>query len=92
MTTSLDPPKIKVEKKETVSVPKIIYLGQLISLENRVENEVNQRINLAWKKFWLPRHIFKGKFQNYRKGEIFNMFVAPVLTYRSPTWSLTSGL
>ncbi len=70
----------------------MIYLGQLISLENRTEKEINRRINLPWKKFWSLRHIFKGNFQNYQKGEIFNKCVAPVLTYGSPNWSLTSKL
>ncbi len=53
----------------------------MLSLENKTEKEVNRR-----------KYIFKGNFKNHHKCEIFNMCVQPVLTYGSPTWSLTKKL
>ncbi len=46
---------VKGEKIELVT--EAIYLGQLITWENRTEKEVERRITLAWKKFWALKNI-----------------------------------
>ncbi len=80
--------KICHENQEIETVTDTIYLGQPISLDNRWEKEVTSRITLAWRKYWSLKHIFQGNFSNDQRYEIFNMCVAPVLTYVSPTWTL----
>lgn len=75
------------EKIEYVN--KFVYLGQSISFDNNVENEVQRRIALAWKKYWSFREIMKNKQVNIRvKKKLYDSAILPCLTYGSQTWSL----
>lgn len=67
----------------------MVYLGQMISLNNRAEKEINRRKTPAWNKYWSLRKIFKGIYANHHKSAIFNSVVLPTLTYGAQTWSLT---
>ncbi len=69
-----------------------IYLGQLISFENRTEKEIETRISKTWKKFWSLKNIFKGPFKLKQKREIFNLCTLPTLTHGSETWSLNEKI
>ena len=71
------------------NVTEAIYLGQLISYEEKTKKEVNRRVNIAWAKFWGLKHIFKGSYSNKLKSDIFNSCIIPSLTYASQTWALT---
>ena len=56
-----------IDNQNIEKVTGIIYLGQLISFENRTEKEVNRRITLTWKKFLSLKLIFNGPFRTYQK-------------------------
>ncbi|KAL0821652.1 hypothetical protein ABMA28_005093 [Loxostege sticticalis] len=72
------------EKIEYVN--KFVYLGQSISFDNNVENEVQRRIALAWKKYWSFREIMKNKQVNIRvKKKLYDSAILPCLTYGSQT-------
>ena len=70
----------------------IVYLGQLISLKNRTEKELNRRISLGWGKFWQLKEIFKGPFNINSKIDIFNSCIIPTLAYGTQTWPLTQKI
>ena len=42
---------IKIIEQEMDIVEETIYLGQLITFEDKTEKEVERRISLGWKKF-----------------------------------------
>ena len=71
------------------NVTEAIYLGQLISYEEKTKKEVNRRVSIAWAKFWGLKHIFKGSYSNKLKSDIFNSCIIPSLTYASQTWAIT---
>ena len=79
-------------KPEFETVKETKYLGQIISLENKWEKEINNRIALGWKKFWSLKHIFKGNYSIKNKTEILNSCVLPVIAYGSQTWTVTKKL
>lgn len=51
------PSKIMAENRELETISEIVYLGQLIALENKTDKEMNRRITLAWKKCWSLKNI-----------------------------------
>jgi len=63
-----------------------------MSIDNEKSTEVERRINIAWKKYWSLKIIFKGSCSNKQKCQVFNSCVIPALTYGSQTWSLTRKL
>lgn len=81
--------KFVTEETEIERVDEIKYLGQIISLNDKNEKEIKNRIGLGWKKFWSLGHILKGKFQNKHKIDIMNACVLPTITYGAQTWTLT---
>lgn len=58
-TTPSHPTKKYAEDAEIETVSETIYLGQLISLENKIEKEKNGRITLAWQKLLVPQTHFQ---------------------------------
>ena len=38
-----------------------IYLGQIISFDDRTGKEIARRVNLGWNKFWALKFILKNK-------------------------------
>lgn len=89
LSNSITKPHININGETIDYKEDHIYLGQLFSFKNRQEKELNRRINIAWKKYWSLKHIFKGNFQIEIKRKIFDMCVSPTMTYGCQTWALT---
>ena len=83
---------VKIKGREIEKVEEVVYLGQLLSINNEKGKEVERRINIAWQKYWSLKTIFKGPYSNKQKCQVFNSCVIPALTYGSQTWSLTSKI
>lgn len=82
---------ITVNKTTIEYVEEYIYLGQIISPTDLTNKEVNNRINLAWKRYWSLKEIMKNPLVPLKaKSKVFNSCILPVLTYGCQTWSLTS--
>lgn len=62
-------------------VTEATYLGQLLTYNNRTEQEIETRISKDWAKYSSLKSIFKGPFKNFHKSEIFNMCLLPSLVY-----------
>lgn len=72
-------------------VEEYTYLGQIISPTDLTNKEINNRISLAWKRFWSLKEIMKNpQVQLKAKSKIFNSCILPVMTYGCQTWSLTN--
>lgn len=88
MTNQAELKNLEIGEDKIECVENIIYLGQTISLENKTEKEINNRIALGWKKFWSLKYILKENFSIKSKIDIMNSCILPVITYGSQTWSM----
>ncbi|GBP21612.1 Putative uncharacterized transposon-derived protein F52C9.6 [Eumeta japonica] len=83
MTNSIETP-ISIEGQNIEYVKEYIYLGKLTSFHsNRNENEVDRRVNLAWRKYWAQKEILKGDYSLKMKKIIMDSCILPTLTYSS---------
>lgn len=81
---------IFIYNKQIEYVEDYIYLGQLISLENQEDKEIDRRITNSWKQFWKHKHIFDANLTDNSKKYLFDATILPVMTYGSQTWNLSS--
>ena len=79
---------IIVNGKQVEYVDEFTYLGQTLSIKNRIDKELNVRIAKGWKKYWSLKNIMKRKLSKETKRQIFNKCIIPTITYGSETWSL----
>ncbi|CAG9137233.1 unnamed protein product [Plutella xylostella] len=81
--------KVTVDGQDIQYVNEYIYLGQLVSFENRQDKEIDRRIENAWKSYWSMKQLMKGNLPLSLKRKLVDMCILPVLTYGAQTWSLT---
>ncbi|KAJ8727801.1 hypothetical protein PYW08_016186 [Mythimna loreyi] len=81
--------RVEVDAQEIHYVDEYIYLGQLVSFENRQEKEIDRRIQNAWKSYWSMKMLMKGDLPFSLKRKLIDMCILPILTYSAQTWSLT---
>ena len=63
-----------------------VYLGQRISFDKDSQKaKIFRRIQLEWRAFGKLSDVFKSKFPQYLKTQVFNQCVLPTLTYASET-------
>ncbi|GBP98576.1 Putative uncharacterized transposon-derived protein F52C9.6 [Eumeta japonica] len=92
MTNSIETP-ISIEGQNIEYVKEYIYLGKLTSFHsNRNENEVDRRVNLAWRNYWAQKEILKGDYSLKMKKIIMDSCILPTLTYSSQTWIFTNTI
>ena len=69
-----------------------VYLGQILSFEDRANKELAARKKKAWAGFWALKQIFKNNNMSTKsKIKILESNVMPILTYGAQTWSLTKN-
>jgi hypothetical protein len=67
-----------------------VYLGTLITSDNNVSAEINNRITLANRSYFGLVNILKAKDINRKyKVIIYNTLVKPVLMYGAEAWVLS---
>ncbi|KAJ2950316.1 hypothetical protein O0L34_g11682 [Tuta absoluta] len=81
--------KVEVEGQEIQYVDEYIYLGQIVSFQNRQDKEIDRRIENSWRSYWSMKHLMKGDLPLCLKRQLVDMFILPILTYGAQTWSLT---
>lgn len=92
MTNSIQKP-VKVFGQQIDYVQEYVYLGKQVSLnKNSNKEEVDRRINSAWKKYWLHRDILKGDYHLKLKKIVMDTCIVPSLTYGSQTWTFTNKI
>ena len=89
MTNGVKKP-IKIENEEIEYIDEYIYLGQLISFENKSEKEITRRISSAWKQFWSLKFVLLEKSISMKiKKHVMDTCILPTLLYGAQTWSLS---
>nr|XP_049696607.1 uncharacterized protein LOC126054557 [Helicoverpa armigera] len=81
--------RVEVDGQALHYVDEYIYLGQIVSFDNRQEKEIDRRIENAWKSYWSMKQHMKGDLPLSLKPKLVDMCILPVLTYGAQTWSLT---
>ncbi|KAL0852533.1 hypothetical protein ABMA27_017019 [Loxostege sticticalis] len=77
--------RVTVDGKEMQYVDEYIYLGQLVSFDNRQEKEIQRRIDNAWKSYWSMKTLMKGDLPLSLKRKLVDVCILPVLTYGAQT-------
>ena len=84
---------IRCGNMELEAVESFKYLGSMVTAENRVEEEVKQRIAAAARCSWALTKVFNSNILSRRtKVRAYAVIVRPVLTYGCETWRLTKDL
>lgn len=83
--------KICINGVEIKNVPEYVYLGQIISFQDKSKKEIARRTNLGWKKYWALKNIFKSRTSKTLKSKVMKSCVFPTLIYGSQTWALTQA-
>ena len=83
---------IKVDDVMIERVQEYIYLGQKISANPNLENEIKRRIGMGWSAFGKQSSVMKSNLPIALKRKVYNQCILPVITYGSETWSLTKEL
>ena len=80
-----------LDKTEIQLVDKYIYLGQMVTLYDKMFKEIKRRASQAWRAFWEVRFILMDKSLNRKiiLGAL-DTCIVPVLLYDTHTWSLTN--
>ncbi|CAK1591052.1 unnamed protein product [Parnassius mnemosyne] len=88
--TNHDKVPITVNDTKIEYVEEYIYLGQIISPKDLTTKEINNRVQLAWKRYWSLKEIFKNpQIPLKAKKKIFDSCILPIMTYGCQSWSLT---
>jgi len=86
---SCDQIKVKLEEQKLEQVSEFVYLGSLITEDEKCTAEVKRRIGLAsgmngrFGKIWKSHNI-----SNKTKVRLYELFVIPVLMYGAECWCL----
>jgi hypothetical protein len=81
---------IKIDQGIIEYVDEYVYLGQIISVSDIMDKEVDRRIANAWKRYWGLKEVMKNKNLSMApKRKLFDTCILPVLTYGCQTWALT---
>ena len=86
----ITPQKITIGMDELEAVCSYTYLGQVITMNGSIMEEINNRVKLAWRAFGRNSAIFKSGLPICLKRKVFDQCILPVLTYASETWTLTN--
>ena len=88
------PPPLHIDGETIFFVPTFIYLGSLLSYDNKLSPEVNRRRGIAasvlkrlHRPLWRHRSI-----SNITKRRIYNSSVGSVLLYGAVAWPLNQTL
>ena len=90
MTTEPERDPLKINGEEIDYVEEFVYLGQIISFQDRQDKEISKRIANAWKGYWRLRQLLISKIPIKLKSKLLDMCILPILTYGAATWSLTN--
>jgi len=80
---------INIENKEIEQVISFKYLGSTVNTDNKIEEEIKERIVLGNKPFFANKKIFQSKFiSKNAKLKLYFSVIRPVVTYACETWIL----
>ena len=83
--------RVMVDGHQMEYVDEYIYLGQLVSFSNRLDKEVDRRVENAWKSYWSMKDLMNLNNPLKLKQKLVDMCILPVLTYGAQVWSLTAS-
>jgi len=73
--------EIYVNNVRLERVNEYVYLGQMLSFNDRMDKELKERKRKAWRGFWALYQVFKSEISVPSKMKILESCVVPILTY-----------
>jgi len=77
---------------DEITIPKIKkfkYLGSIIQQKRDIDEDINQRIKVGWKKWKYASDVLCDKRMPIGlKGKIYRMVVRPAVLYESECWPI----
>jgi hypothetical protein len=78
-----------IENKESEQVKSFKYLGSAVNTDNKIEEEMKERIALGNKAFFANKKMFQSKLlSKMAKLKLYCSVIRPVVTYACETWAL----
>ena len=82
---------IVLNGKEIEKIEEYNYLGNIVSMRNRMDKEIRERKKKAWRTYRALKQVFKGKMEVRSKIKILEACIYPVLTNGAQAWTLTKN-
>jgi len=80
---------ISIENKEYEQVKSFKYLGAIVNIENKMEEKINERIDLGNKANFANKKMFQSKIITKRaKLKLYHTIIRRIVTYACETWIL----
>ncbi|CAF4249111.1 unnamed protein product [Rotaria socialis] len=79
---------IKLDDDTILFVNKYTYLGQTITQDHKVEDEIRRRRSAAWFSFKNIEEILKKTKNTTLRAHLFNSTILPVLNYGCEVWTM----
>ena len=69
------------------------YLGRLVSFSDYRDVEIENRIKVAWKKFFAMKDVLcNASYPLMKRVRLFDATITPTVLYGAGTWTMTSGI
>jgi hypothetical protein len=80
---------INIKNKELEQVKSFKYLGSIVNTDNKMEEEIKERIALGNKVYFANKMVFQSTLLSKRaKLKLYNSVNRPIVTYLCETWIL----
>ncbi len=73
--------ELTIKGERIKRVEEVVYLGQTLAFQDRLERELTKRTSQVWKNFWSLKSIYKMKTPLSLKSKLLEMCTYPSLTY-----------
>lgn len=80
---------VQVDSNTIEYVEEYLYLGKMVSFREVDKEEINRRIQIAWRKFWSLKEVLKGNLPMQLKKTVMDTCILPSLTYGCQAWTIT---
>lgn len=81
---------ITIEDRSFEVVTKFIYLGSILTKDNRIEEKIRRRIILVNRVYFDLREQFRFKYLLIQsKVTLYKTLIRPILTYGAKAWTIT---
>ena len=79
---------ITLDNEAILFVDKYTYLGQMITHDHKIDDEIRRRRSAAWLSFKNIEYVLKKTKDIKLRAHLFNSMVLPVLNYGCEVWTI----
>ena len=72
---------LNIENKEVEQVKSLKFLGSIVNTDNKMQEEIKERIALGNKAYFANKVMFRSKFISKRaKMKLYHLLIRPIVT------------